>query len=78
MQLELVHGAVDASALIGLHREARRLSPSYFDHMRKVALRHGREALAARYEAAGAVAAPVVAKGCPAPAGEVKTPRRKG
>ncbi|APZ55123.1 alpha/beta hydrolase [Salipiger abyssi] len=63
MQAELVHGGVDAARLIAGHRAARRLSPSYFDHMRRVAERHGRPALAARFTALGAAAVPVVNKG---------------
>ena len=63
LQAQLFHGGVDAAALIGTHRLARRCSPSYFAHMSRVAKRRGRPVLAARLEALGAAAEPVVNKG---------------
>ncbi|MCR8550662.1 alpha/beta hydrolase [Salipiger sp. P9] len=63
MQAQLLHGWVEADRLIGCHRAARRVSPSYFEHMRRVAERHGRMALAERFAARAATVVPVVDTG---------------
>ena len=63
MQAELAQGEVRPEAVIALHREARRVSPSYHVHMGRVAARHGREALAGRFAARAGEVIPVVDKG---------------
>jgi hypothetical protein len=54
---------VRPEVLTALHREARRVSPSYHVHMGRVAARHGREALAGRFAARAGEVIPVVDKG---------------